>query len=243
MIHRFMISVAAVALIAAGSLVHAEGAGEGHEAPAAGAMRPNAAPAERGGGHADEPGRASSAPRAAQVEPKTPSAGNGPRGEDRMQEPKTGSMEQQKSEPTRTGARDNGGADERKAEGLDKAPARDGMKAEGRDDRNGSMKAETRDSETRSQTVGQAGAGAKLSTEQRTQIKTVIRDVHVQPLTNVNFSISVGARVPHDVEFHPLPAEIVSLYPDWRGYEFILVRDQILVIDPATFEIVAVLEA
>jgi hypothetical protein len=231
MIHRFMISVAAVALIAAGSLVHAEGAGEGHEAPAAGAMRPNAAPAERGGGHADEPGRASSAPRAAQVEPKTPSAGNGPRGEDRMQEPKTGSMEQQKSEPTRTGARDNGGADERKAEGLDKAPARDGMKAE------------TRDSETRSQTVGQAGAGAKLSTEQRTQIKTVIRDVHVQPLTNVNFSISVGARVPHDVEFHPLPAEIVSLYPDWRGYEFILVRDQILVIDPATFEIVAVLEA
>jgi hypothetical protein len=35
----------------------------------------------------------------------------------------------------------------------------------------------------------------------------------------------------------------VSIYPEWRGYEFILVRDQIVVIDPHTLEIVAVLEA
>jgi hypothetical protein len=59
----------------------------------------------------------------------------------------------------------------------------------------------------------------------------------------VNFSIAVGTRVPRDVSFHPLPAEIVSVYPDWRGYEFILVRDQILVIDPSSLEIVAVLDA
>jgi hypothetical protein len=45
------------------------------------------------------------------------------------------------------------------------------------------------------------------------------------------------------VRFHPLPEEIVNIYPDWRGYEFILVHDQIVVIDPRTFEIVAVLEA
>ena len=54
---------------------------------------------------------------------------------------------------------------------------------------------------------------------------------------------AVGARVPRDVSFHPLPAEIVDIYPDWRGYEFILVREQIIVVDPGTFEIVAVLDA
>ena len=48
-------------------------------------------------------------------------------------------------------------------------------------------------------TTGQAGAGAKLSTEQRTKITTVIRDQHVAPVNNVNFSISVGTRVPRDV--------------------------------------------
>jgi hypothetical protein len=94
-----------------------------------------------------------------------------------------------------------------------------------------------------SQTTGQAGASAKLSTEQRTKITTVIRDQHVQPLNNVNFSISVGTRVPRDVRFHPLPREVVTIYPEWRGYEFVLVHDQIVVIDPRTFEIVAILEA
>ena len=138
-----------------------------------------------------------------------------------------------------------------KAEGRED---RNGMKAEGREDRNG-VKAERGDrngnvnaeskgvTENRSQTTGQAGSGAKLSSEQRTKITTVIRDQHVAPVTNVNFSISVGTRVPRDVSFHPLPTEIVTIYPDWRGYEFILVRDQIIVVDPRTFEIVAVLDA
>jgi len=118
------------------------------------------------------------------------------------------------------------------------------MKAEGREDRSGTMNAETKGSEGKSQTtVGQAGAGAKLSTEQRTRITTVIRDQHVTPVEHVNFSISVGTRVPHDVRFYPLPTEVVTIYPEWRGYEFILVGDQVVVVDPRTFEIVAVIEA
>jgi hypothetical protein len=92
-------------------------------------------------------------------------------------------------------------------------------------------------------TTGQAGAAAKLSTEQRTKITTVIRNQRVEPLNNVNFSIAVGTRVPRDVRFHPLPQEVVTTYPEWRGYEFVLVNNQILVIDPRTFEIVAILDA
>ena len=87
------------------------------------------------------------------------------------------------------------------------------------------------------------GADGKLSTEQRTKITTVIRSQNVQPVTNVNFSISVGTRVPRNVGFHPLPAEIVTVYPDWRGYEFFLVSDQIIVVNPRTLEIVAVIDA
>jgi len=91
--------------------------------------------------------------------------------------------------------------------------------------------------------VGQAGAAAKLSTEQRTRITTVIRNERVQPLDHVNFQVSVGTRVPRDIRFHPLPQEVLTIYPEWRGYEFVLVNDQIVVIDPRTFEIVAILEA
>jgi hypothetical protein len=70
----------------------------------------------------------------------------------------------------------------------------------------------------------------------------VIREQRVQPTTNVNFSISVGTRVPRDVTFHTLPERVVTIYPEWRGFKFILVKEQIVIVDPNTYEIVAVLD-
>ena len=91
---------------------------------------------------------------------------------------------------------------------------------------------------------GAAGARANLTTEQRTKITTVIKkQSNVRPVEHVNFSISVGTRVPRDVHFYPLPTEVISVYPAWRGYEFILVGSQIVIIDPGSFEIVAVIAA
>jgi len=90
---------------------------------------------------------------------------------------------------------------------------------------------------------GAAGPAASLSTEQRTTIRTVIRQQNVQPMTNVNFSVSVGARVPRTVRFYPVPMELVQIYPHWRGYDYFLVGDQIIVVNPRTHEIVAVLDA
>ena len=92
-------------------------------------------------------------------------------------------------------------------------------------------------------TTGQgAASAAKLSTEQRTRISTIIRQHKVEP-AHLNVSVSVGTRVPESVHFYPLPAEVVTIYPEWRGYDYILVGDQIVVIDPRTHQIVAILEA
>ena len=91
---------------------------------------------------------------------------------------------------------------------------------------------------------GAAGAPASLSTEQRTTIRTVIKKQNVQPMTNVNFTISVGSKVPRTgVRFYPVFNELVQIYPSWRGYQYILVGDQIIVVNPRTHEIVAVLDA
>ncbi len=93
-------------------------------------------------------------------------------------------------------------------------------------------------------TTGQAPAGAKqLNTEQRTSIRTVIREQNVKPATNVNFSISVGTAVPRTMTFHPVPRQLVTIYPDWQGYQYFLVNDQIIVVHPRTLQIVAVLDA
>jgi uncharacterized protein DUF1236 len=83
----------------------------------------------------------------------------------------------------------------------------------------------------------------QLSSEQRTKIQATIKSQKVERVTNVNFTIRVGARVPHTVRYYPLPIEIVEIVPEYRGFYFVLVGDEILIIDPNTFEIVAILPA
>jgi NADH dehydrogenase/NADH:ubiquinone oxidoreductase subunit G len=261
-----MISVAAAALIAGTGFANAQGTGMGREAPSAGSTVQQSAPptgnsAAPTNRDAKETTAPSSGMKATQSEQKSPMAGKNQHAEDNMKAGPKGEKSAQdnnmKGENSKSMSSENdnakGGSKEMKAEGRDDRSGnmnaqgredRNGMKAEGREDRKGSMNAETKGADSKSQTtVGQAGANAKLSTEQRTRITTVIRSQHVTPVEHVNFSISVGTRVPHDVRFNPLPTEVVTLYPEWRGYEFILVGDQIVVIDPRTFEIVAVLEA
>jgi hypothetical protein len=92
-------------------------------------------------------------------------------------------------------------------------------------------------------TTGQGAAGsAKLTTEQRTKISSVIRSQKVESV-RLNVSVSVGTRIPADVRLHPLPQEVIVIYPEWRGYDYILVGDQIVIVNPRTHEIVAIVEA
>ncbi len=113
--------------------------------------------------------------------------------------------------------------------------------------RTGPAKAEQTPAKREGSTTGQGPAGqsgASLTAEQRTKITTVIKQRNVKPVTNVNFSISVGAVVPASVHYYPLPVEVVEVYPEWRGYLYILVGGgDILVIHPQTHRIVAVIEA
>jgi hypothetical protein len=232
MINRFMMSVAAAALIAGTGFANAQGT-MGHEGAAGAPAEQHSAPATEHTGKpvapmgrtAAEPMAPSTGMKAAQSEQK-PAGATNQRAEDNMQGQKPNGM--------RSEMNDNAKGKDMKAEG-------NGMRPEGRD---GNMNAESKGAaDSKTQTTGQAGAGGKMSSDQRTKITSVIREQHIAPVTHVNFSISVGTRVPRDVEFHPLPTEIVTIYPEWRGYEFILVGDQVVVVDPRTFEIVAVLDA
>jgi hypothetical protein len=65
--------------------------------------------------------------------------------------------------------------------------------------------------------------------------------LNVRPVTNVNFSLSVGTVVPRDMHFQPLPADIVEIVPQYRGYNFVLVRDDIVIVEPSSYKIVDVL--
>lgn len=254
MTKRFLVSAAAAALIAGTGFAYAQGTGMNHGGGAGGAAAQQSAPSTSGTGtsganDASQPPSADMHMKSTESYEKTPHEGQ--RAQDSTHNGKSKSMRSESNESgkskTNMRAEDrneksmdhNRSAEERNGKTMERnrsAEEQKGMKSD-------SSKSATDTNRSSTMTTGQAGAGAKLSTEQRTKITTVIRGQHVQPTTDVNFSISVGTRVPRSVHFHPLPTEIVQIYPSWRGYEFILVRDQIVVVDPRTFEIVAVLEA
>ena len=89
---------------------------------------------------------------------------------------------------------------------------------------------------------GPAAAAAAPPAEKRTQIVSAIKQEKVQEVTNVNFNISIGTVVPSTVRYYSLPPRIVEIYPEWSGYEFILVRGQYIILRPHTHEIVYIIE-
>jgi hypothetical protein len=145
------------------------------------------------------------------------------------------------------------GSKEMKAEGHDsKTGATTGQNREGQ---TGNMNAQTKGatdsksgtaaSDTKSPTTtGNAATSATAAppAEKRTQIVSAIKSEKIQETTNVNFNISVGTVVPAGVRFHPLPPRIVEIYPEWRGYEVILVHGRYVIVRPQTHEIVYIIE-
>jgi hypothetical protein len=49
--------------------------------------------------------------------------------------------------------------------------------------------------------------------------------------------------VPRTVRIFDLPPEIVTIVPAYRGYKYVIVEDEILIIDPRTLRIVYIIEA
>jgi len=77
--------------------------------------------------------------------------------------------------------------------------------------------------------------------QQRTQIGQSLARHSVKPVTNVNFSISVGTAVPRSVRLSALPADLVTIVPQYRGYSYFVVEEQIVIVEPASTQIVAVI--
>jgi hypothetical protein len=91
----------------------------------------------------------------------------------------------------------------------------------------------------------EGGRPAQLSADQRTRIhQSLFRGrTEVRRLDKVEFAVRVGVTVPRTVVFYDLPADIVEIVPAYRAYKYFLVGDEIVIVDPATYEIVDVIPA
>ena len=143
--------------------------------------------------------------------------------------------------------RDKAGDSKRAAEPKDKA---DDSKrtAEPRDksdrskdtarDRDGSQQRD----QAASKDGGRDGARVNLSQDQRTQVRERLSSHREARVTNVNFSINIGTSIPRNFRVHVIPADIVAIVPQYRGYRYFIVEERVVIVHPARYEIVEVIE-
>jgi hypothetical protein len=92
-------------------------------------------------------------------------------------------------------------------------------------------------------TVGAATSGSvNLTSEQRTTIRNEVLTSNAPRATNINFSVNVGTVVPSSVRVVEVPATIVKIHPRWKGYRYFVYNDEIVIVEPRTLKIVAVLD-
>jgi uncharacterized protein DUF1236 len=221
--NTLLVTVAATALIAGAGLASAQGTGENREAPGAAIHEPKAP-----GGKMDQqpnsmPPQKSPAPNAQAPMKPAPTA-QAPAKET----PAPTAQAPTKEKPAETA--------QAPSAAKPQAPEHGGN-AQTSEPPNSRMAPGTARDETKS------GPPAALSSEQHAKIRNTLRIEKSERLASVPFSTKVGEAIPGTVHLYVLPVSIMEYAPQYRGYEYILVGNEILIVDPRTMRIVAVIDA
>jgi hypothetical protein len=223
--NALMITASVAALLAAGGLAFAQGANEHREQPAMAAPEQKAPEGKTDRQKLDTPQKSQSmkpAETAQKPEGKIDPKVNAPQKTEQVM-PAPGGQPPRKSPGANSGTVGQGGSTQpapHDAPGERMAPK-------------AAAPAES----------SRPGAAAELSTEHRAQMRETIRGEKVAPLTDVHFSVTIGEAVPRTVHLNVLSPRIIEFAPQYRGYSYILVGDDILIVDPRTLRIMAVIAA
>jgi hypothetical protein len=260
MTNRFLISVAAAALITGTGIANAQSPGGAGREGGAGSTMQQGAPSSGGGAQSPQHREQSPSPgmksdrmggshEKGTVGQAPDRSGSGATTKGR--EDKSGGMTQGREERQGREGREKGGT-------VGQSPDKSGTTTQGREEKGGAttqgredrMNAPGRAQQNQgtmdgnragSQTTGMAPAAPPA--EKRSQITTAIRSEKFEDVgANVNVNVAVGSRLPASIHFHPLPSRIVEIYPEWRGYQVVLIKGRYVIVRPETHEIVYIIE-
>jgi type IV secretory pathway VirB10-like protein len=237
-------TVAAVALIAGTGLASAEGAAKEQPGMNAGPAT-KAEPEMKKGADIKSGAEMKAEPKAAvdnKADPKAKPTTTGQASEPKAKPSTTGQSSEPKASEPKSGPAVKSTAD-------DKAPAAKSTTNERAAPAAGSSAQGTQAPPSTSTAQGSAPAGGggavNLTQEQKSTIRTTVLQSSGAPKVSrsqINFNISVGTVVPRTgVRFVTVPDTIVRIHPAWRGYSYFIVDDEIIIVEPSTFKIVAVL--
>jgi hypothetical protein len=94
-----------------------------------------------------------------------------------------------------------------------------------------------------SKQIEQSAAPLQLTDQQRQQIRSYFAGntgKQADRLASANFSLSVGAAVPQQVQLKKLPDQVASALQGFEGDQYVLVGNQLVVVEPIARRVVAV---
>ncbi len=88
---------------------------------------------------------------------------------------------------------------------------------------------------------GNAAAPPMLSPQQRTTIRNTVFNAPRAPrAAQAPFAVAVGTTIPRTFHVAPVPGTLIRIYPGWRGMRYFVFQDEVVIVNPYTFQIVAV---
>jgi hypothetical protein len=252
--NAFLATTTAIALVVGASFAAAQSQGEHQGGGAAGATKAMPSGAQHGGDRGAQHGAPTGGPEKG-APTQRQSESRGPRSGERTGEIEHGSRSRsentgQAEHNERSGENErmqHNGRTGRSGQNEPRSGTSKNHLEQGREQNGAAATEKSGQNEQRSRTrenTGNAPARVNISTHQRTEIRSkLVERSSVRKLnrSDIHFSLSVGARVPHNVRLFPLPADIVAIVPEYRGFRYILVGDEIVIIDPVTWEVVTVI--
>ena len=90
---------------------------------------------------------------------------------------------------------------------------------------------------------GNATAVGKVQISSTTATRISEALISTAPATsqNINVAVNIGAPLPGEAELLPLPPAVVSLVPEYQGYEYVVVNDEVAIVQPSTRVVVEII--
>lgn len=197
---------------------------------------------KEGGASAQQPGISQSQPKGAQQGQQREQRGNQVQREPSQREQSKPSTSGQAPREEQNRAQDNQRGQEEKRAPAQTQRQQDQKRSEGQNQRG----QEQNRTEGRAEQGSKANAGTSsvnLSTEQRTKLRqTVIEGRGAPRVGKVDFSVTEGTVIPRSVHVVAVPQTLVEIHPEWRGYRYFVYNDEIIIVEPDTLRIVAIVE-
>jgi hypothetical protein len=133
-------------------------------------------------------------------------------------------------------AAERGGVTQQNREGAGQtatSPNREGMTREG-------QTSTTAGTNGGAATV-EARGNAHLSNEQASHIADALRTTASPAQTSVNVNVNLDEPLAGNLELMPLPPSVVSIVPEYRGYDYVVVHDEIVIVQPSTRKVIEVI--